>query len=171
MMKKLCFLVGILVIYCNSMQAQHLNRSTFEISAGGGRRGIINSLRGVGRATITAGYNLRINAVVDLKVAADALYFDKTNENLLKSWSAEPWAYGAVIGSDFKLNRIIFTNGVGRYIYFASVWNKNSPNDMIQYYTKIGFRYLITKNLTAGFIMRAHRTQADYIDFGVSVRF
>lgn len=160
-----CLLLG------TNLYGQHLAKNTFELAAGIGRRGILQKQSGVLRSTITAGYNLRLGPVVDLKFQGDALYFDRTDQNLLRSGSLEHWAYGVVIGSDFKLNRVIFTNGIGHYVYFKSDWEKRFPNDPINFYTKIGFRYLITPHLTAGFLMRAHSTQADYIDFGMSVKF
>lgn len=154
-----------------ALQAQHLNRNTVEISAGIGQRGISTINKSVFRSTLTLGYNIQLHPIIDLKLASDVLYYDNVTENILKAGSNEHFAYGIVLGSDFKLNRIIFTNGIGRYLYFNSKWEDDLPNDEINYYTKIGFRYLITKNLTAGFIMRAHRVQADYVDFGLSVKF
>lgn len=155
----------------SSATAQHLHRNTFEISAGIGRRGISTNDKGVFRSTITAGYNIRMHSIIDLKLATDVLYYDKVNETILRGGSNEHWAYGFVTGADIKLNRILFTTGIGRYLYFNSKWEDDFPNDKIRFYTKIGFRYLLTKNLTAGFIMRAHSVQADYIDFGLSVKF
>ena len=161
----------LLVMISTTSFAQHLARNTFELSAGLGRRGILNEQEGVLRSTLSVGYNIRLNSLIDFKIATDALYFDQTQHDLLRAWSKEKWAYGAVIGSDLKLNRIIFTNGIGRYLYLNSGWIDKHPGDIIRFYTKIGFRYLITKNLTAGFVMRAHSVQADYIDFGLSVKF
>lgn len=156
----------LLILLCltgNPLIAQTLQRNTFELAAGLGQRGIINTKEGVLRGTGSLFYNIRFHALWDLKLGADALYYDRTDQNLLLATSYDKWAYGAVLGADFTMSRIIFHSGMGRYVYFKGRYP-------IRYYTRIGFRYVISPHLTAGFFMRAHKSQADYIDFGLSLR-
>lgn len=170
-MLKISFIFFFILSFARDIQAQEKDRKYHvEFSAGAGRRGMINRQEGVFRSTLSANFSMRIHPVVSLKLGLDALYFDRTNENLLLAWSGKNWAYGITAGSDFKMGRIIFSNGIGRYLQFDSVWEKNNPGDQIKYYTKIGFKYIITQHLLIGFMMRAHRAQADYIDFGFSIR-
>lgn len=156
-------LLAIFLLLHPGLEAQHLTRNSVEIAAGIGRRGIINQQKGVLRGTGSLFYNVRIHSLWDLKIGADAIWYERTDQNLLLATSYEKWAYGAVIGSDFKMNRIIFTNGIGRYLYF----NSRYP---IRFYTRIGFKYAISKHLNVGFFMRAHRYQADYLDFGINLK-
>jgi hypothetical protein len=172
-MKKIKLITCILFVICTIAQAhsQHLERSTFEVGGGIGRRAFIDSKTAMLRGTVSSYYNLRLHKLWDLKLGADAIYWDityKGNFNndpgyMIRVSSYEHWAYAAVMGYDFKMNRLIFTGAVGRYLHFNGLYD-------LKYYTKVGFRYLITPHLTGGFYMRAHSNEADYIDFGLSIK-
>lgn len=153
--------------------SQHLERNTLELGLGMGKRAYVNSKKGVMRGTASLNYNIRLNRFWDLKLGGDAIYWDIKYKGgnfydsgyLLSASNYEHWAYAVTVGSDFKMGRLIFTNSVGRYLYFKHLEAYN-----IQYYTKVGFRYLITRNLTAGVFLRAHSYEADYMDFGISFK-
>ncbi len=165
-----------LFVFCLPMniipaQAQHLERNTFELAAGAGRRAYINSKKAMLRATFSGYYNIRLHPLWDLKLGGDAIYYDTKYDGnpagpgyLIRVSSYEHFSYAGVVGFDFKMNRLMLEGGVGRYIHFNSLYD-------LKYYTKVGLRYLITPNLTTGFSMRAHANEADYIDFGLSVKF
>lgn len=169
-MRIYCFIVILLSSLSASASIQHLKKNTFELAAGGGRRAYIDSKTAMFRATISGYYNVRLHNLWDLKFGGDALYYDIPYDGnargkgyLIRVSSYENWAYAGVVGFDFKMNRLMLEGGVGRYIYFNSLYN-------LKMYTKVGLRYLILPNVTAGFSMRAHANEADYIDFGLSLK-
>lgn len=168
-MKKLSCLI---LLFCSTYAAfaQGSARSIDFIS-GIGRRGLINERKAILRSTTTLYFNQPIHPIIDLKLGLDAIYFENTDVNILKGWSRDHWAYGLVVGTDIKLNKIYFHCGMARYLYFKSVYNETHPKDPIRYYTKMGFRYQFLPHWSIGFTMRAHRTQADYIDFNLGWRF
>lgn len=142
----------------------NLSRSYLELAAGGGYRGLINEQKNVFRSTLSANANLYLTKCIDLKVGMDFLWYSTPGLYLLRSTSYDPWAYAAFGGIDIKFNRMTASGGVGKYLYFNSLFN-------IRYYTKLGFRYLITKHVFVGLSLRSHVREADYTDFNIGYKF
>lgn len=139
-------------------------------SAGIGRRGIIRSKDYVLRSTISANIFYKPSPVWDLKLEYDNIYTDRPEENLLYAWGANKWATGILIMGEYRIGKMYFGGGFGKYLDFVSVWNQNFPNDKIFFYNKLGIKYEIKKNILIGVYMRSHRAQADYLDFSISYK-
>lgn len=158
-----------------------LNRSHVELNLGIGRRAYINSKEAQLRGMASLNYVYKINKVFYLKSGLDINYWDhKFDGNFsgpgyqLIATSYEHYAYAWFFGGEIAMNRVIFQGGAASYLHF-----KHLPDDYliqtfgrkVNYYTKIGFKYLITKNLNAGFFLKAHSYEADYMDFGLGYKF
>ncbi len=156
------------------LNAQSLpkDRSHFELNLGIGKRAYINSNKGILKGTFSTNYNWRIHEVIDLKTGIDVMYWDITYQpdkgiGYLNSGSSyEHFAYAFFTGIDFKMNKLLLQFGVGRYLYYKSI-----PNYNLKYYSKMGFKYMITDHLTAGFFLKAHSYEADYLDFSLGWKF
>ncbi|MEO7924514.1 MAG: acyloxyacyl hydrolase [Chitinophagaceae bacterium] len=70
---------------------------------------------------------------------------------------------GVMIGHEFLLNKIIFSQQCG--IYFT-----NYPSFYKSVYHRWGLRYRLTKKLYAGFNMKVHRFTADFIDLRIQYK-
>lgn len=173
-MKKLLFTISLFIL-SGTVAAQDLdlNRNTFELVLGAGRRAYINSKKAMLRSTFSMNYNIRLHPLWDLKLGADAVYFDHVFDGnnlgkgyILRSTSYGHFAYGAFLGADFKMNRVIAQFGMAKYIYFNDL-----PQYNMQFYSKLGMRYVISRHVSVGFLMRAHQAEADYMDFNLSYKF
>lgn len=142
----------------------------FGLSAGIGRRGIIRSKDYVIRSTLTSSFFYKAHPTLDIKLELDNIYTNRPQENLLMAWGANKWASGLVIGADYRIGRMFFCGGLGKYIDFVSVWGQHHPGDEILFYNKVGIKYQLKKYLLIGITMRSHKGQADYLDFGMSIR-
>lgn len=164
----------ILVLIGNYSFAQKaLNRSHGEINLGIGKRAYINSRDAQLRGMLSANYVQRINNVFYLKTGIDINYWDhKFDGNYngrgyqLTATSYEHYAYAWFLGGEIVMNKIVFQGGLAKYLYF-----KHLPQYDVNYYSKIGFKYLINKHLYAGFFLKAHSYEADYMDFGLGYKF
>lgn len=173
MMKRI-LLVLIIGLMSSFSQAQvSLNRSHAELNLGIGRRAYINTHKAQIRGMISANYVQKINNVFYLKTGLDVNYWEYAfdgNYNgpgyQLTATSYEQFAYAWFLGGEIVMNKIIFQGGMARYIYF-----KHLPQYDVNYYTKIGFKYLITKHVYTGFFLKAHSYEADYMDFGLGYKF
>lgn len=159
-------------------KAYTLDRSTWEVHVGLGHRAYINSKEGVLRGTASLNYNWRIHKYWDIKTGFDVIYWGTVYEGsptlpntyekgyLLRSTSYEHFAYALFLGGDFKMGRTTFQTGYGHYLYFKTMdlWN-------VKGFYKAGFRYQLSAHLSAGFFLRAHANEADYIDFGFGYKF
>ena len=189
-MKRIIFLSCFIFFSFLAFSQNALNRSHFELNIGIGRRAYINShdykplinityssiissipikiLRGMS----SVNYVQKINNVFYLKTGYDLNYWDVTYDPatnkgyLLRATSYEHLAHAWFLGGEIAMNKVIFQGGYARYFYF-----KQLPQYNIKGYTKIGFKYLITKNFYAGFFLKAHSYEADYMDFGLGVKF
>lgn len=181
-MKTVKLFILILLLISASSEAQvSLNRSHAEINLGIGRRAYINSKDAQLRGMASLNYVYKINNVFYLKTGLDINYWDhKFDGNFngpgyqLIATSYEHFAYAWFLGGEIVMNRVIFQGGAARYIYFNHLSDeqlKISFNRKVNYYTKIGFKYLITKHVYAGFFLKAHSYEADYMDFGLGYKF
>lgn len=178
MMKRVYISLIFLLFGLLSFAQVSLNRSHAEFNLGLGRRAYINSKEAQLRGMASLNYVYRINDVFYLKTGLDINYWDhKFDGNFngpgyqLIATSYEHFAYAWFLGGEIVMNRVIFQGGAARYLYFKHLPTKEIFNREVNYYTKIGFKYLITKNLYAGFFLKAHSYEADYMDFGIGVKF
>lgn len=171
-MKKSRIILVFMLISLSAFSQNAINRNHFEVNVGMGRRAYINShdyvLRGMG----SINYLYKINSVFYLKTGYDLNYWDVTydasnnNGYLLRATSLEHFAHAWFVGGEIVMNNVVFQGGYARYLYF-----KQLPQYNIKGYTKIGFKYLITKNIYTGFFLKAHSYEADYMDFGLGIKF
>lgn len=150
-----------------------LNRSHLELNVGIGKRAYINSNKGMFRSMGSINYNQRFNNVFYIKTGLDVNYYDIPYDGnssgpgyILTSTSLEHFSYAWFLGGEIVMNKIIFQGGMSRYLYF-----KHLPQYDVNYYSKIGFKYLITPHLNLGFFLKAHSYEADYMDFGFGYKF
>ena len=172
----LTFLFVLYTLICSAQKS--LERSHFEVNLGLGRRAYINSKDAQLRGMASLNYVHRINTVFYLKTGLDVNYWDhKFDGNFagpgyqLIATSYEHFAYAWFVGGEIAMNRVIFQVGAAWYLYFKHLPTQEIFNRDVNYYTKIGFKYLITKNLNAGFFLKAHSYEADYMDFGLGYKF
>ncbi len=161
------------IISTASFAQSSLNRSHVELNLGLGRRAYINSREAMLRGMGSVQYVQRINNVFYIKSGLDVNYWDhKFDDNYsgrgyqLTATSYEHFAYAWFLGGEIVMNKVVFQGGAARYIYF-----KHLAQYDVNYYTKIGFKYLITPNLNVGFFLKAHSYEADYMDFGIGYKF
>lgn len=171
-MKRIIYLSCFIFFSFSAFSQNALIRSHFELNLGIGRRAYINSHDYVLRGMSSVNYVQKINNVFYLKTGYDLNYWDVTYDPvtnkgyLLRATSYEHFAHAWFLGGEIAMNKVIFQGGYARYFYF-----KQLPQYNIKGYTKIGFKYLITKNLYAGFFLKAHSYEADYMDFGLGMKF
>lgn len=109
----------------------------------------------------------RLSPVNALLVGADAFYDTALrNEFINKHLSPpegemDPRMGGITIGHELYLGKLSFIVQVGRYLY--------KPYDEIfpDYYQRYGFKYLITKNISASAMLMAHTKTANVIEWGL----
>ena len=163
------YIVLLLVLLSSTTLAQTFTwkglpvRSSFELIAGAGKRGLIDQQKSITRSTLSAYVNWRFHEVMDLKFGYDAIWYSSTVYQL-RGTSYDHWLYAAFLGTDLHLHRVILTGGMGKYIHFRSLFP-------VHYYSKLGVRYVLNKHFTVGFTMRAHAREADYTDFNIGYRF
>ena len=152
-------------------QTASLQRSHFDMNVGIGRRAYINSHEGVVKGMASINYVQKINNVFYLKTGLDAMYWDVTyyattgKGYLLTSTSYEHFAYAWFLGGEIVMNKVVFQGGMSKYLYF-----KHLSQYDVNYFSKIGFKYLITPRLNVGFFLKAHSYEADYMDFGIGLK-
>ncbi|WP_158640634.1 acyloxyacyl hydrolase [Anseongella ginsenosidimutans] len=147
-----------------------LERNTFEVLAGIGRRGVYESHDGFFKSGLYAGYNYRLNEVLDLKAGLNAVYYysvfdPQRHRETYQHYgtSYDPWRLGLSLGAAVKMSRFEVKGLFGRYLYY------NSFHD-IHYYWNSGLSYLFTPHLGLQSTLHMHRFQADFVDLGFIVK-
>jgi hypothetical protein len=172
-MKKFAVLMCFLFAVCFANAQPSLNRSHAELNIGAGRRAYINSKNAMLRGMLSANYNYKINNVFYLRSGLDLNYYEHAFNGdysgpgyILTATSQENYSVGLFLGGEVVMNRIIFQGGMSRYIYY-----KPLPQYNLKYYSRIGFKYLISPHVNVGFFLKAHNNEADYLDFGIGYKF
>ncbi len=175
-MKKRIILTFLFFIAFMNLLAQNFaTRNHAEFGIGIGRRAYINSKSAMLRGTLFANHLYKINNVFSIRHGLDIVYWDKTYDGintgtgsgyLVTSSSYEHFAYGYLLGTDIVMNKITFQFGMGKYLYYKQIAIYN-----YQYYSKFGFKYKLSDKLYFNSNIRAHGTIADYVDFGIAIKF
>lgn len=146
--------------------------SSFEFSAGIGKRGVFDSHKGLYRSGLYGGYNYFFNQALALKVGVDGWYYytvydpAQPNETFQEEGTSfDHWSAGISIGTDIAMNRFVVNGQVGKYIHF------NGLDPTVKWYWYGGFRYYLTPELGIQSTVYIHRTTADYINWGLVYRF
>lgn len=161
----------LLLLHFNTNAQEKLTRkSNIEIGLGIGRRAYINSKSAMFRSTFAAHYLRNVNELVSIRMGPEIIYwdipYDGANKGyLVTSSSYENFAYGFLLGADVNMSKVSFTYGLGKYLYYKQIGIYN-----YQFYTRLGFKFKVHKNLYFNSVMRSHGLIADYIDFGFSIK-
>ncbi len=149
---------------------KHPEKSSVELSAGIGRRGVDNSQKGFFRSAWYGGYNYYFNQVIGLKAGFDLVYyrtvFDpahyaQTFQDMGSSY--DHLSTGISIGADIAMNRLVLTYQTGKYLHF------NGPFSLKTYW-KGGFRYYFTPSFGVNSIVYLNGLNADFINWGIVLR-
>ncbi|MFT7113893.1 MAG: hypothetical protein ACI8P7_000673 [Candidatus Azotimanducaceae bacterium] len=139
-------------------------RQGFEVNAGIGFRGISESKKMFVKSTVSLGYNKPVHPILDLKLLLEGFYSDRTDVYQGLAEATEKYSSGIQVGVDLHFDRLALTFGLGKYIYFKSTRN-------VWMYSNLGFRFRMTDHLKLLWIFKAHRNEADYMNFGIGYSF
>ncbi len=172
-MKKISYILLFLFFAFEASAQRSLNRNHFETNIGIGRRAYINSKSAMLRGMFSINYNYHVNNVFYLRTGLDVNYYDHVFNGdyyglgyIVKSTSLEKYSYGLFLGGEIVMNRIVFQGGMTRYLYY-----KPLPQYNFKYFSRIGFKYLVSPHFNVGFFLKAHANEADYLDFGIGYKF
>lgn len=147
-----------------------LGRNSIELRAGIGRRGVYEEHKGSLKSGFYAGYNYRINEVLDLRGGLNAVYTgtvydpERRRETYQHYGSSyDRWRLGLSLGAAVKMGRLEAQGMFGRYLHY------NSFHD-IGFYWNAGGTYFLTPRLGLQTTLHMHRAQADFVDFGLAVK-
>jgi hypothetical protein len=151
---------------------QPLQRGSFEISAGMGKRGVFEQRhKNLYRNGFYAGYNYYLSDLFSLKAGADAVYYHTVYDpnNALATYqnygsSYDRWRTGISIGADINLWRVTVNGQVGKYIHYDRVI-KNAT-----WYWTFGPTFNITPQIGIQAKTYMHYAQADYVNYGLLYR-
>lgn len=141
----------------------------FDFGVNIGRRGIFRSKDGLYKTGLYAGYNYRLNALLGLSSGLDAVYYhsiyeynDQTYESL--ATSLDRWRVGLAVGPDIWMDRLAIMAKYGYYLHY----NHFSPsgNDVKTYWTA-GLKYYVLNWAAVQSKVYIHKTEADYLGFGI----
>ena len=158
----------------NSSESVYLphQKNTFEWMLGFGKRGVYQQKhQSLYRGGFYAGYNFFYNNVISFKAGLDAVYYFKTYDSnnptatmQYYGTSYDKLRLGASAGVDLQIWRLSITSQFGKYVHF------NSFYDQIKWYWTFGPTYNITPKIGFSIKSYMHKTQADYINFGIVLR-
>ena len=147
-----------------------LARSTVELAAGIGRRGVYESHKGLAKSGLYAGYNYWLNPVFDLRGGLDAVYYhtvfdpERHRETYQHyGTSYDRWRLGLSLGAAVKMGRLEIKGMFGRYLHYNSYHG-------INYYWNSGGSYFLSPHLGLQTTLHMHRFQADFVDLGLVVK-
>lgn len=145
-----------------------LQKNSFELAAGIGRRGIYERHKGTFRSGFYLGYNYRLNDAFVLKSGFDAVYYGTTynpKENLQTfqyyGSSYDKWRTGLSVGADMNLYRLTINLQTGKYVHYNRLYEK------INWYWTFGPTYFINPHVGFQAKTYMHQTQADFLNFGM----
>jgi hypothetical protein len=132
------------------------------------------------------GYSYRVSQLFGLKVGMDAVYYYTTLDTIQETHppythfyatyqelasSYDKWRVGISAGTDIWLGRVVFDINYGQYLHFHGYEGTNgfSPNPPTWYWT-FGGKYFFNQWFALEAKQYLHRTEADYVGFGVLFR-
>lgn len=147
-----------------------LKKHGIELSAGIGSRGKYKQKGGFTKYGFYGGYSYFITQAVALRAGIDGVYYVEVyNPEVYEDSvgylgeSYKHWRIGGSAGIEFRFGRVALNGNIGRYLYFKSpydqkvYWNAN-----LKYYLSPKFGFQGTLN--------SHKSQADFVNFGLFVR-
>jgi len=144
-------------------------RGFFEIGADIGYRGAFKTRAGTWKSGIYAGYNYKINHILSLKFGSDAVYYYTPFTGSIETFqyyatSYDRWRIGVGIGGDIWLGKLAVMGNYGYYLKYNSYYP-------VKWYWTAGLKYYINSWLGFQGKMYSHKSQADYLGFGLIFRF
>lgn len=147
--------------------AVQTNKSSIEIGADIGRRGVFKSTQGFFKSGMFAAYGYRVSPVLSLKGQFDAIYyytvFDPNRYDLTNQYfgnSYDKWRTGLSIGADIWLGKLAVTANYGRYLH-------NHSNYPIKTYWMPGFKYYVLPRLALQAKTYINKGSADFLGAGL----
>lgn len=147
-----------------------LRKNTVELNFGIGRRGVYESHAGLLKSGIYAGYNLRINDIISLKSGFDAVYyytpFNPAPGRDIQTFqyygtSYDKWRTGLSLGAEASIWRLALNAQAGKYLHYNSYYKD------IEWFWTTGLTYHLTPNVGLQAKTYFHRSQADFINYGL----
>ncbi|MEJ7780072.1 MAG: acyloxyacyl hydrolase [Daejeonella sp.] len=144
-------------------------KSFFEAGVDVGRRGTYKTHSGNWKSGFYLGYNRKINPTISMKVGADAVYYYTTFDGSAETdqyfaTSFDPWRYGLSAGSDIWFGKVALMTNYGYYLKFNGKYD-------VKTYWNAGFKYYLSSSVAVQGKGYVHKSQADYLGFGVMYRF
>lgn len=144
---------------------------SFDLSAGIGRRGIENSLKGIPKISGGFNYNYHLNDAFGWTLGLDAIYttvlYDAQNShNTYQSLGTtyDAYHYGISTGPELSFNIITIGGAYGRYVHFNGLYK-------IEDYWTLNAKYFFIPNLALQCKIYAHKDEVDFVSVGPLFRF
>ena len=146
-----------------------LNKNTFEINLGIGRRGLFEREGGLLKSGLYTGYNFHINDLFSLKSGFDAVYYYTPFDGTINTFqyygtSFDRWRTGISLGGEATFWRLALNAQAGKYLHFNSYYKD------INWYWTTGLIYHLSPNMGIQAKTYLHKSQADFINFGLVLK-
>ncbi len=141
-------------------------KSSFELNVGIGRRGIFEQHGGLLKSGVFAGYNWYLNKAFSFKTGFDAVYYYTVFDGDIKTFqyygtSNDQWRTGLSAGPEVSIWRFGLNAQLGKYLHF------NRYYEDIKWFWTTGLVYQLTPNVGLQAKTYFHRSQADFINYGL----
>jgi len=153
-----------------SHQELNFKKNGIELSAGIGSRGKYRQKGGFTRYGFYAGYNYFLNPMIGFRLGTDVVYFEQVYNPAVHSdsiiylgESLEHLRVGASAGIEFRFGSVALNGNVGEYVYFKSPYNQ-------KIYWNANLKYYLTPKFGFQGTLNSHKSQADFVNFGLFVR-
>jgi hypothetical protein len=145
-------------------------KHSFEIGGDIGARGVFKSREVFYKSGLYAGYNYRLSPVISLKVGVDAVYYFTVfnPDDYLRTFqsdgtSYDRWRVGTSIGTDVWFGKLALMANYGRYLHYRTFF-------VNKWYWTAGLKYYVKPWVALQARGYIHRTQADYVGYGLLFR-
>lgn len=150
--------------------AESYKRHSFDLGLTIGATGMLNKNKLLYKTDLYAGYNYRMSSMLGLSFGADAIYNFTTYDidhhyETYQGYASSPshWRLGVGVGPDVWLGRFVISPKLGRYLLIKT----SNERKLTHFYSTIGFKYHFTNWFAAQTKVHLHRTEAEFVGFGV----
>lgn len=149
---------------------QQLQKNSFELNLGIGRRGVYESHKGLLKSGLYAGYNFYVNEIFTLKGGFDAVYyytvFDPSPARGIQTFqyygtSYDKWRTGVSFGGETTMWRLALNAQMGKYLHYNSYYKD------INWFWTTGLTYYVNPHVGLQAKTYFHTSQADFINYGL----
>lgn len=144
-------------------------RHQFDFGVNIGCRGVARSRDGLYKTGLYAGYNYRLNELLGCSSGIDAVYYHTVYQNNLQTYqslatSLDRWRLGLAVGPDIWMDRLAIMAKYGYYLHY----NHFSPSGReVKTYWTAGLKYYVLNWVAVQSKVYIHKTEADYLGFGI----